>query len=566
MLMPISIVISIVLIFLVFKPVSDTSSPTTKKKWVTKNTKSSRVYIKDRASRLLKPSRGGRRYTWSEGLNVGREKPFFGMGYESFKGHALILDGIKDSYFHRFRYYNKIIVKNIHDTPHNIYLQIFVSNGIAGLFMWLLIIGYAMTILIVDLKKNRRLLNIPVFISIISFHLYGLFQSMQYIPMIWMLIFLNLGYALTLNNMLLPKKLQNLLSLAIMIIIILLLIGSITYFTGASSKNLAEKYGMQKSGHQATQQASWWPHKTGYGLYPAGSYRGKSGKFISSRWCWTAKEAQVSLTAASDILRLHITANKLNSSLPEGLKLNMFLNDQLLDSVHFINGGSKILSYYVPAIKNTDIVLKLQVNRTFKPDWPGKRADDRDLGVQIRAEKNFGTTPPLYNGLPLIKEGMGLVNEIAYIRQQKNLTAIFPLNLFLNRLPLEGTGLYQKEKWDAGALPEAFNDNPAEVRWTGMRASLPISSRFKTEGGQIFLRVAHPDVQQNSVQMTVLADERVISEEAFSDHSWKQLSFSPEDLADAEILTFKLDRTWNPKLHGLSEDTRDLGAAVFIPK
>ncbi len=367
MLMPITIVISIVLVFLAFNSISDTSSTTTIEKGIKKNTKNPNTYLTDRASLLLKPSRGGRIYTWSEGFNVGREKPFFGMGYESFKWHAHILENIKKSYFHRFRYYNKIIVKNIHDTPHNIYLQLFISNGIIGLLLWLLIIGYAMTILIVDLKKNRRLLNIPVFISIISFHLYGIFQSMQYVPMIWMLIFLNLGYALTLNNMLLPKKFQNLLSLAIKIIIILVLIGSIIYFTGAGSKKLAEKYGMQKSGHQASQQASWWPQKYTSGIYSVGSRRVKSGKLIFSKWCWTTKEAQVSLTAASDILRLRIKADKLNSSLPEGLKLNLFLNDQLLDSVHFINGGSKTLSYYIPDIKNTDIILKLQVNRTFKP-------------------------------------------------------------------------------------------------------------------------------------------------------------------------------------------------------
>ncbi len=99
-----------------------------------------------------------------------------------------------------------------------------------------------------------------------------------------------------------------------------------------------------------------------------------------------------------------------------------------------------------------------------------------------------------------------------------------------------------------------------------MRASIPLPLRLKTEGGQIFLKVAHPDVYKNSVRMIVLADERVISEETFYDHSWKKLSFIPEDLADTEILTFKLDRTWNPKLSGLSEDIRDLGVAVFIPK
>ena len=119
---------------------------------------------------------------------------------------------------------------------------------------------------------------------------------------------------------------------------------------------------------------------------------------------------------------------------------------------------------------------------------------------------------------------------------------------------------------DVGAFPKGFNDKASEVRWTGMRASLPLPKRLKTEGGQIFLRVAHPDVQQKNVQMKVLADGRVIGKVTFYDHSWRKLSLTPEDLADTEILTFKLDRTWNPKLSGLSEDTRDLGAAVFIPK
>jgi len=319
-----------------------------------------------------------------------------------------------------------------------------------------------------------------------------------------------------------------------------------------------------KYGYQVTQQASWWPHKNAWGLYTVEKFYKHE---VFSKCNWTMKEAQINLPAASDILRLHIKASKLNSSLPEGLQLNLFVNDQLLDSVHFINGGSKILSYYVHNIKNTDIALKLRVNRTFNPFLLGESPDNRDLGVQICSESNFEKTTKTFlsNGLPVFMEGNIRVNSKTYIHQSKNALINSPFGLFLNRLPLDGTGLYQKEKWAANSLPGGFNDNSAEVCWTGMRASLPLTSRFKTEGGQVFLMVAHPDVQQNSVQLTVLADGRVVHEETFSNHSWKKLSFLPEDLTDSEILTFKLDRTWNPKLSGLSEDTRDLGAAVFIP-
>ncbi len=144
-----------------------------------------------------------------------------------------------------------------------------------------------------------------------------------------------------------------------------------------------------KYGYQATQKASWWPHKDRYGLYPVVSNKAKSGKLIFSHYCWTAKEAQVSLRAASDILSLHITASKFNSSLPEGLKLNLFVNDQLLDSVHFINGGNKTLSYYIPGIKNTDFVLKLQVNRTFNSSLWGKSSYGKDLGGSNMGENKF---------------------------------------------------------------------------------------------------------------------------------------------------------------------------------
>ena len=141
-------------------------------------------YLKSRLKTMENLDTGSRDFTWGQGFNVGRENPFFGRGYESFSWQANTLANIPTSYFSKFHRGQK----KIFETPHNIFFSIFASEGIVRFCLWLLIIGYALAVLIFDLVKNKRLLNIPIIISIISFHVYGIFQSMQYIPMIWLLI------------------------------------------------------------------------------------------------------------------------------------------------------------------------------------------------------------------------------------------------------------------------------------------------------------------------------------------------------------------------------------------
>jgi len=109
----------------------------------------------------------------------------------------------------------------------------------------MMVIFYAMLILIFDLVKNKRLINTPVVISIISFHIYGIFQSMQYIPMIWSLIFLNLGYAMTIDDKVLPERLRRITGVVVKVMIFLVLIGGVVYFTGRGSQDLADKYGLR---------------------------------------------------------------------------------------------------------------------------------------------------------------------------------------------------------------------------------------------------------------------------------------------------------------------------------
>jgi hypothetical protein len=37
-----------------------------------------------------------------------------------------------------------------------------------------------------------------------------------------------------------------------------------------------------------------------------------------------------------------------------------------------------------------------------------------------------------------------------------------------------------------------------------------------------------------------------------------------EELTSTEVLTYQVSRTWNRKLAGISEDSRDLGVAVAV--
>ena len=228
---PITIGISFLLIFQVLMPLTAYLGEKTGSTQIQTKSKSSTSLIKGQASRMLKVSKGGRYYTWGEGLNVGKERPVFGMGYESFCWHANILADTPESYFHRFQTEEKMT--RIHDTPHSIFYQLFVSGGIVGLCLWMLIVFYAMLLLLVDVVKNKRLINIPVVISIISFHIYGIFQSMQYIPMIWSLIFLNLGYAMTIDEKVLPDRVRRAAGWVVKVMVFLVLIGGGVLFYGS---------------------------------------------------------------------------------------------------------------------------------------------------------------------------------------------------------------------------------------------------------------------------------------------------------------------------------------------
>jgi len=238
---PITLMISLLLVFCVLMPLGEQLEDKSGISGISRGSGQTSQYLASRLKTIAELDTGSRDRTWGQGISAGRESPMFGLGYETFFFQAHILDSLSDSYFSKFRSERE----RIFESPHNVFLSIFVSGGIVGVWLWLLIIGYALMNMIFDIMKNGKLMNIPVLISIISFHMYGMVQSMQYIPMIWLLIFLCLGYAMTIDDAVLPNRLRRLAGVLTTASVALVIIGLFVYLGNFESKDLAEKYGLR---------------------------------------------------------------------------------------------------------------------------------------------------------------------------------------------------------------------------------------------------------------------------------------------------------------------------------
>ncbi|MCX5824889.1 MAG: O-antigen ligase family protein, partial [Deltaproteobacteria bacterium] len=529
---PITIAISFLLIFQVFMPLSDSLRNQGGSKAPIVSSESTSQYIKEQTARIIEPSQ--RFLVWTQGVDVGRESPLFGMGYESFCWHANILAGIAESYY-TVNKANKFGL--VLDDPHNIFLSLFVSGGFAGVGLWALIIGYGLMILVVDLVRNKRLLNVPVIISIISSHIYGVFQSTQYIPMIWFLVFLCLGYAMTLDEKVLPDRIRRIVGYVVKVMMFLVLVGGVVYFVDRGSQGLAEKYGLEVY----AKDQDWHKYHGFYDREKWGEtfYRwsgAKASVVISGQWSVVGGQmAGVGSRGSADErvaefdLQCH-TPGVVN----EPVRVVISLNGERIDDLWFDKKGSLKRQYYVGKKENGgEHELLFEVSRTWNPKRLGVSEDWRDLGVAV--------------------------SEVR----------------FLDKMPKDGVGFYYWETWGGGKIPGWPKNTLGRFRWTGMRASMLSTdypstivpsdnktSRTKQPSMTLFLMCAHPDIDKNPVVLKILSDDKLLKQETFVDHQWRKVLIEPEVLNNLKILTFQVNRTWNPKAAGLSEDWRDLGVAI----
>lgn len=471
-----------------------------------------------------------------------QESPLAGWGPSGFRRNAANILAEKNPVKFRDTY-----IPILHHNAGDHYLQVATDFGLLCLLGMLLlhIIPLWMIFKVrhtFTSKKERWLIGILVSSSFIWFILYLSGSHVFYLEVAWpvtciqsFLVITAIRHGFTCQN---KWWLQQ--QIAISLLILVFTFSTIRTALGEkSTKTMTKKIGR------------------GQGYYTS-EYNIEKNHFIAK--VWTSQYAEIPLHAISNIIRFNIFAPPQNTDQNDPFLLKIFVNTSLLDVFTFPHSESRLLTYYAPGINNSDILLKLETNKTFNPYRLGESQDNRNLGIQLWSIVEFNNNNTLYNGLPIIQNDYP---ETGYLHDKTN---NFPIKFFINKIPKKGIGLYTEEKWPAKELPESLQDADIKIRWTGMRASFPIPPKIQNTGGEIYLKTAHPDIEQKNVALTVMTGSQTIKTVTFSDHAWQKIVLTPGELDESGIVTLIVDRTWNPKLRGISEDSRDLGVAVLIPE
>ena len=457
-------------------------------------------YIKARLSKITSPST--RAKLLRESRYLIEESPFFGLGYETYRWHTSILGRIPESDFAK----NRLTTSGF-DTPHNIFAQILISNGVVGLILWLSILGYISLICLWEFKKNNNYLAICVILSAISVHVYGLAQSMQYIPVIWFVLFLNIGYCLTLEKNLLSPRMRKISNGWLIILTAAVVLGCLTYLYDNSSSNLASKY--NRKIYALDQKRNDLP-----GFYHQENW--KEGAFR-----WTGRRAVINLRKSGLIELTVFCGHPRVESRP--VSLSIYLNDELINQDMFFSNSFITKQFYLPSSKKKFNELLFEVSQTFSPLIEGINTDSRKLGVAV--------------------------GEIKYI----------------NELATDRIGFHDLESWRGASIANWPKQVPQKFRWTDLQATMKVDESSRKNGISLFLMAAHPDLRSRGrVKLKIMVEEKIIVEVDVSS-MWQKIEIPANLLHSANLLTFRVDRVWNPHALGISEDRRNLGVAVASP-
>jgi hypothetical protein len=132
----------------------------------------------------------------------------------------------------------------------------------------------------------------------------------------------------------------------------------------------------------------WTIPKT-YGFYSKENWDGVDMQWISGK-------AQYYIPAERQNLRLKVVAQSFNSTRPDGLRVNVFINDVMVRTLHFLEEGSKIISLPLISDEGEDIKVSFEVDRVFRPESLGINKDSRLLGVAIGEMDKLNALPSVY--------------------------------------------------------------------------------------------------------------------------------------------------------------------------
>jgi len=258
------------------------------------------------------------------------------------------------------------------------------------------------------------------------------------------------------------------------------------------------------------------PWNREYGFYDYENWQGEK-----MRWTW--QRAIDSFVPDSNLIGFKLVAFPQNSNGPEGLTVRVSLDGKPWDEIHIYNGGVRPIYFYLPGAKNSRLEVGIEVNRTFNPRKMGMSSDNRNLGV-----------------------------------------AVSPFTS-LKIMPLDGIGFYQPQTWEGDPWQGWPDDVPLIYRMSGKRATLNLSGK-QLKDDRIYLKCTHPDIKIKPVAVSIEQGGKQIRKIVFDNTQAQLLELTPELLNETGYLTFAVDRTWNPRKMGISDDDHDLGVAVAILK
>ena len=220
---------------------------------------------------------------------------------------------------------------------------------------------------------------------------------------------------------------------------------------------------------------------------------------------WTQSSAISKLEVHGEVLSFHL--RQLN---PEFLKkstyVKLFLNDTLIDTLHFSDIDWREVKYFIPPfVKGTHATVRIEPESSFVPQTG---SDKRELGIALR---NF-------------------VWECS--------------------LPYP-VGVYELER-----------EREESFYWTRGQASFPLHLSDTV----VSLRLlANPSHTQTPTEVYFYWGPLLLKRVSVSGEQWEQISLNiPAGKPDG-ILTMRVSRITNPKREGEGNDFRDLGIRLVWP-
>ena len=434
-----------------------------------------------------------------EGIAVWRERPIVGLGWETYRWHTGIMEQIQDSEFSKNRQMDMLL-----ETPHNLYVQLLDGVGVAGLFIWLAMVFYGFVAGASNYFRNGVKTAVPVMLALFSFHQYGLTQDPPYIPVIWLLGFLNLGYLAALPAANIPIRVQKfIIGLACACCLIVAYAG-FAYHSAWSSNDLAKKYGLSVYAKDLGSEKFIGFHD----LETCGSGE--------CRWAGSLSEVKLDMKG---LFKIEYLIPAIEENKKDPIWLSFIIDGKIAARESGLQTGWRTRYLYADGMQNEQ-TLRIEASKVWTPkSLNTKSTDTRLLSVFVRT--------PLTE-IDLTAQG-GLV------------------------------GLYKSET--ALDIPGWTEDEGPFFRWiSGSCCAIELPPDVEN----IFIRNGHPNPTVFRTRAYVAMNGKKLLAIVLTTGEWVKCGVEKVE-SGKRIVTINLDRTWNPKRDGVAADDRELGIMVAIP-